>query len=74
VTARAGHIKAQIEVALRRPRAAEMMVSRPFLDLRSQLHELIREESLAAMGGELKDGGLEGFGTEVGPKGLSELV
>jgi len=51
-----------------------MMVSRPFLDLRSQLHALIRDARLAAMGGELEDGGLEGFGTEVGSNGITELV
>jgi NitT/TauT family transport system ATP-binding protein len=74
MTARPGRIKAEIEVPLPRPRAAEMTVSRPFLDLRFKLHELIREESLAAMGGELKDGGLGGFSTDIGPKGITELV
>jgi NitT/TauT family transport system ATP-binding protein len=74
MTARPGRIKAEIDVPLPRPRTAEMTVSRPFLDLRSRLHDLIREESLAAMGGELTDGGLEGFGTEVGPGGCGGLV
>jgi NitT/TauT family transport system ATP-binding protein len=74
MTARPGRIKAEIAVPLPRPRTAEMAVSAPFLELRSKLHALIREESLAAMGGELKDGGLEGFGTDVGPGGMTELV
>jgi NitT/TauT family transport system ATP-binding protein len=39
-----------------------------------KLRNLIREESLAAMGHELERGGLEGFSTEVGPSGMKEVV
>lgn len=66
-------IKAEIEVPLPRPRVAEMTTSHEFLKLKRQLHELIREESFKAMGGELKEG-MGGFGMEVGPQGVSELV
>ena len=44
------------------------------IGLVQQLKGLIREESLAAMGTELKEGGLSGFGVEVGPKGVGEMV
>lgn len=74
MTARPGRIKAEIPVLLPRPRVPEMMASAEFLQLKSTLRNLIREESLKAMGGELKDGGLGGFSMEVGPQGVSELV
>ena len=74
MTARPGRIKAVIEVPLPRPRVPEMLASPEFLALKMHLQRLIREESLIAMGGELKDGGLAGFGTEVGPAGVVELV
>ena len=68
MTARPGRIKAEIKVPLPRPRTPE------FIGLVQQLKGLIREESLAAMGSELKEGGLSGFGVEVGPKGVGEMV
>ena len=74
MTARPGRIKAEIVVPLPRPRTAEMTTSREFVELNQKLRALIREESLAAMGGELKDGGLDGFGTEVGPTGVKDMV
>jgi NitT/TauT family transport system ATP-binding protein len=73
MTARPGRIKAEIEIPLPRPRVPEMATSSEFLQLKRQLHDLIREESFKAMGGELKDG-LGGFSTEVGPEGVAELV
>jgi len=74
MTARPGSIKAEITVPLARPRTPHMMSTKAFLDLKVELHSLIREESLIAMGGELKDGGLDGFGTEVGPRGVKSVV
>lgn len=74
MTARPGRIKAEIPILLPRPRVPEMMASAEFLQLKATLRNLIREESLKAMGGELKDGGLTGFDVEVGPQGISELV
>ncbi|MBU6272302.1 MAG: ABC transporter ATP-binding protein [Betaproteobacteria bacterium] len=74
MTARPGRIKAEVTIDLPRPRTAEMMSSLAFTQILHKLRNLIREESLAAMGSELHDGGLEGFGTEVGPEGLRELV
>ena len=74
MTARPGRIKAEIPILLPRPRVPEMMAAAEFLQLKSTLRNLIREESLKAMGGELKDGGLTGFDMEVGPHGVSELV
>src|SRR3978361_747351 len=69
MTARPGRIKAEITVPLARPRTAEMTSSLPFIDLVQRLKALIREESLAAMGSELLDGGLSGFSMAVGPEG-----
>jgi NitT/TauT family transport system ATP-binding protein len=74
MTARPGRVKAEIVVPLPRPRTPEMMTSPEFLALKAQLKQLIREESLRAMGGELKEGGLSGFVTEVGPGGVAELI
>lgn len=73
MTARPGKIKAEIEIPLPRPRLPEMADSPEFLRLRQELHALIREESLKAMGGEIKEG-LGGFDMEVGPKGVKELI
>ena len=74
MTARPGRIKAEIIVPLPRPRTPEMTYTPAFIELVQQLKALIREESLAAMGSELKDGGLSGFGIEVGPRGIEEVV
>ncbi|MGV3741785.1 MAG: ABC transporter ATP-binding protein [Burkholderiaceae bacterium] len=74
MTARPGRIKAEIKVPLPRPRTAEMTRSKEFIELVQQLKGLIREESLAAMGSELSSGGVTGFGMEVGPKGVKEVL
>jgi NitT/TauT family transport system ATP-binding protein len=74
MTARPGRLKAEIPVPLARPRRAEMVTTREFLDLRSRLIELIREESFKAMGGELADGGVDGFHFDIGPGGLDQLL
>ena len=74
MTARPGRIKAEIRVPLPRPRTAEMTYSPEFIQLVQRIKGLIREESLAAMGSELKDGGLEGFGVEIGPQGVETVV
>lgn len=74
MTARPGRIKAEIVVPLPRPRTPEMIYTPEFIGLVQQLKGLIREESLAAMGSELKDGGLSGFGIEIGPRGVEEVV
>jgi NitT/TauT family transport system ATP-binding protein len=74
MTARPGRIKAEIRVPLARPRTVEMTDSPQFIELVQKLKGLIREESLAAMGSELKHGGVAGFGMEVGPQGVDSLV
>lgn len=74
MTARPGRIKAEIKVPLPRPRTPEMTATPEFIGLVQQLKMLIREESLAAMGAELKDGGLSGFGMEIGPQGVEKVV
>jgi NitT/TauT family transport system ATP-binding protein len=74
MTARPGRIKAEIEIPLPRPRSAEMMSSPAFTQLLHKLRNLIREESLTAMGNELDAGGLEGFAIDVGAAGVKELV
>jgi len=73
MTARPGRIKAEIKVPLPRPRTAEMTGTPEFIVLVQELKRLIREESLAAMGPELKTRGLTGFGMNVGPKGVGEI-
>jgi len=74
MTARPGRIKAEIVIRLPRPRTAEMMSSVEFTQILHRLRNLIREESLAAMGHELDAGGLEGFATEIGPAGVQHSV
>jgi NitT/TauT family transport system ATP-binding protein len=74
MTARPGRIKAEINVSLTRPRTAEMTSSLPFMDMVQRLKALIREESLAAMGSELREGGLTGFGMPVGPEGVASVL
>jgi len=74
MTARPGRIKAEIPVPLPRPRTTEMTYSQPFIEMVQRLKALIREESLAAMGSELKEGGLAGFGMEIGPAGVEQVV
>jgi NitT/TauT family transport system ATP-binding protein len=73
MTARPGRIKAEIKVPLPRPRTAEMTSTPEFIKLVQDLKHLIREESLAAMGSELKTRGLTGFGMDIGPKGVGEI-
>jgi NitT/TauT family transport system ATP-binding protein len=73
MTARPGRIKAEIRVPLPRPRKPEMTDAGEFINLVQELKGLIREESLAAMGPEIKDRGLSGFGMKVGPTGVEEL-
>ena len=74
MTARPGCIKAEIPIPLPRPRTPDMAATPEYLALKHKLRNLISEESLKAMGGELKDGGLGGFSVEVGPGGITELV
>ena len=74
MTARPGRIKSEIVVPLPRPRTPEMSATPQFAAVVRTLRSLIREESLAAMGGELSEGGLAGLATEVGPQGMVGLV
>ncbi len=74
MTARPGRIKAEVEIPLPRPRSAEMMSSVAFTQVLHKLRNLIREESIAAMGDELAEGGLEGFAADVGEQGVKALV
>lgn len=74
MTARPGRVKSEIVVPLPRPRTSAMTSSPEFSALVHTIKNLIREESLAAMGKELQDGGLNGLSTEVGPQGVEGLV
>ncbi|OOG36497.1 ABC transporter ATP-binding protein [Polaromonas sp. A23] len=74
MTARPGRIKSEMVVPLPRPRTPEMMSTPQFAAMAGSIRALIREESLAAMGGELSDGGLGGLSTEIGPRGMSSVV
>jgi NitT/TauT family transport system ATP-binding protein len=50
------------------------MTSSPeFISLVQQMKALIREESLAAMGGEIQQGGIEGMSLDVGPEGIEKV-
>ena len=74
MTARPGRIKAEIAVPLPRPRTPPMIETAEFTGLVRRLKGLIREESIAAMGAELKAGGLSGFGMDVGPDGVGPIL
>ncbi|MCR5884566.1 ABC transporter ATP-binding protein [Rhizobacter sp. J219] len=74
MTARPGRIKAELTVPLPRPRTPEMTASPEFAAMVRQIKGLIRDESLAAMGGELSEGGLAGLATEIGPQGVAQVV
>ncbi len=74
MTARPGRIKAELKVELPRPRLPEMMETPQFAAMERRIKALIREESLAAMGSELCDGGLAGLSTEVGPQGVCHVL
>ncbi|HEY8906112.1 MAG TPA: ABC transporter ATP-binding protein [Rhodoferax sp.] len=76
MTARPGRIKAEIMVPLPRPRTPQMTTTPEFTALVGTIKGLIREESLAAMGGELNEGGLTGLSTDlgVGPTGKAERL
>jgi NitT/TauT family transport system ATP-binding protein len=74
MTARPGRIKAEIPIPLPRPRTPEMTATPTFQALVRQLKALIREESLAAMGGELGSGGLQGMDHHFGHDGMKALV
>jgi len=66
MTARPGRIKAELAIPLPRPRTPSMTSSKEFLEIRQELHRLIREESIKAMGTEL---GMERLSMEIGPDG-----
>lgn len=74
MTARPGRIKAEIPIPLPRPRTPDIAITPEYLAIKHKLRNLISEESLKAMGGELKDGGLGGFDIDVGPQGVAELI
>ncbi len=74
MTARPGRVKAEIQVPLPRPRKPEMMDTPEFNSLLRSIKKLIREESLASMGGELSVGGCEGLSMEIGPEGVQHVL
>lgn len=74
MTARPGKVKAEIVVDLPRPRKPEMVDSPAFAAMVRSIKNLIREESLAAMGTELTHGGCEGLSTEIGPGGVRDVL
>lgn len=74
MTARPGRVKSEIVVPLPRPRTPEMTGTPEFAAMVKTIKGLIREESLAAMGGELKEGGLAGLSTEMGSQGVAGVI
>ena len=73
MTARPGRIKAEIAIPLPRPRTPEMTATPTFQALVRRLKALIREESLAAMGGELNAGGLQGLDPHYPQDGMKAM-
>jgi NitT/TauT family transport system ATP-binding protein len=74
MTARPGRVKAELSVDLPRPRLPAVTGSVQFLDMVREIKALIREESLAAMGGELFEGGLAGLNMDIGPGGVCDVL
>jgi NitT/TauT family transport system ATP-binding protein len=74
MTARPGSIKAEIPIALERPRQQSMMMSSEFLGLKRGLMSLIREESLKAMGGEITDLGMQGLNIDLHGQSLADVL
>lgn len=54
LTARPGQVKAEVAVALPRPREYELVTSRPYIEIKRQLLEVIREETLKAMSADIQ--------------------
>lgn len=74
MTARPGRIKAVVPIPLPRPRIPDMTSSPTFLALVRQLKALIREESIAAMKGELRSGALEGIASPFAHDGMKAII
>ena len=74
MTAKPGSIKAEISVPLPRPRDQEMSNMQEFIALRAELMDLIKEESMKAMGTELNADALKGISVNLGGKNLAEVV
>ena len=74
MTARPGAIKAELQIPLPRPRQAGTSLSAPFLEIRQHLTELIREESLKAMGGEISLDAMRGLGLGLHDHRVDELI
>ena len=74
MTARPGAIKAEVDVALPRPRDAGLALLPEFLALRAELAALIREESLKAMGGELNADALQGLAINLHGASIGDLI
>lgn len=54
LTARPGQVKAEVLVGLPRPREYELVTSRPYIEIKRQLLEVIREETLKAMSADIQ--------------------
>jgi len=61
-------------VPLERPRQPTMMMSSEFLALRRGLMSLIREESLKAMGGEIRDAALQELRIDLHGQRLADVL
>jgi len=64
MTAQPGQIKANVTIDLPRPRRDEQFTSARFQEIRTHLRQLIREESLRAMAGELSLADIENLSLE----------
>ncbi|MBL8672282.1 MAG: ABC transporter ATP-binding protein [Alphaproteobacteria bacterium] len=74
MTARPGRLKMMLPVPLPRPRDPAMTSSPQFMALRRTVSDLIREESLKAMGMELGDGLLDGLSIDARGKDLAAML
>lgn len=54
LTARPGHVKAEVPVSLPRPREYEIVTSRPYTDIKRNLLDVIREETMKSMSNSIR--------------------
>jgi len=74
MTAKPGGVKEVVDIPLARPRDPSVCNADAFITLRGRLMNLIREESLRAMGGEMNADALKGIATNLGGRDLSQVV
>ncbi|WP_218016844.1 ABC transporter ATP-binding protein [Sphingomonas mali] len=74
MSAKPGGIKAEVRIELDRPREPSISNTAEFVALRARLMQLIREESLKALGGELNADALKGVSINLAGRDFSQIV